>query len=1079
VSPTKQDDETAKEAMTPDFLKGIDISPEEEQEMENAAYSGAADDIAKRGGLSGTDLKAAEESPTSPTATTKADPKEGYKAGFGYRDEDSGPGKKGKKKATGSFLNRNKKWFIGGGVGSGITGLILSFMLILPLKVQHVANNLQSHFFASSESATQGMTDKLFTQYLIKKVVPSMAGTKACTTTRASSSCVSVTPGDGPIARLYNAWREKNFEGKLAENQGLEIRKEGNKFYLKSNRLSADVELGNYDPKNPKAFEKTAFASMDRTEVRREVRRSFENESFAKRVKYKYLVDGLLKKKYSIKPCLVACETRDKLADRADAKEQRKELRKLKFKAYFIDRIVTPRNEMLALAMKCAEGGFECTKAGPADEDGERTSDFERETRARIGELNASGDIDSKEKIASLEEDAANIRENGLTGHILERMVGETGAKAVTAAIPVVDVLQLIDTAARVSHGINEAGPGLKKLNYMINSQTDVTTYMMYRTNADEIKTGEADAADVGIVADSLGPDNGTDQGGAGAEEAPIYQDIMGSGGSKTASIFSAFSPRATAASGYKCNDGSTIASGVCPEMLLNSTRFVVDAAGIVSDISRNMPTKFVADAWLNTGGVVFDKVYSLGGKLFEGLGNLAQLIPGYNFIVDHASEIFSAVGKWFIGKAINDVVGNSPSGGRMFEMAAAGADVSGSTYAHYGLGGQRISDAAAAEIRTAMAAQEKDDFMHESSFARMFDTSSQYSVISKVALAMPSTTASGTMRSFASSLLNPFASVTTQFGGSKKTSAASDKDPYGVTQYGYSPNDPVLQTDDLQTYWDQHDCSNPDKAKQWGDAEVHNVNPDTDMPENDVTNGCQLILASVQMSGAMFDDSLLPADTLGSNSISDPTATTDDTTTTLPDACYTVTKLTGKKIEGRMFHKEDNLPINTYAKENSPQGIRYAANNNYDSIDLDIQITKDGVPVNTHWGQPMAKDGFYDPLGKLKPGTQVSDMTLEEVTRLRNHDGQSQIYSLEDQIKVLANNNVNLSLELKTGALVKTFPQITTWLNQAGVKAYIKGDASKPSLDKALTAARNFGYWTRGTLGSQDWKAPGPNCVQ
>jgi endonuclease/exonuclease/phosphatase family metal-dependent hydrolase len=201
------------------------------------------------------------------------------------------------------------------------------------------------------------------------------------------------------------------------------------------------------------------------------------------------------------------------------------------------------------------------------------------------------------------------------------------------------------------------------------------------------------------------------------------------------------------------------------------------------------------------------------------------------------------------------------------------------------------------------------------------------------------------------------------------------------------------------------------------------------------------------------------------------------DSGTVLPAACYTVTKQRGNITEGRMFHKADGIPINTYAKENSPQGVRYAAEHNYDSIDLDVQITKDGVPVNTHWGQPMMRDGFFDPQHQIPEGTQVNEMTLAEVTRLRNRDGQSQIHSLEDMIKILAENHINLSLELKTGAIAAKFPQITGALNQYKVKAYMKGDASRAAINKALTAARNFGYWTRGTEGTQDWKAPGPSC--
>ncbi len=186
---------------------------------------------------------------------------------------------------------------------------------------------------------------------------------------------------------------------------------------------------------------------------------------------------------------------------------------------------------------------------------------------------------------------------------------------------------------------------------------------------------------------------------------------------------------------------------------------------------------------------------------------------------------------------------------------------------------------------------------------------------------------------------------------------------------------------------------------------------------------------------------------------------------------CYTVTKMKGTSIQGKMLHWSSGIAINSYAKENSPAGINYAAAHGYDSIDLDIQVTKDNVPVATHWGQPMKQEDFYDPLGKLPKDTRVSEMTLAEVTRLRNRDGQSQIYTLDYMIKLLAAKKVNLSLEVKTSRLVKLYPQITAELNAAGVKAYIKGNADL--YNAALTTARGYGYWTRGTLGSQDWKAP------
>ena len=198
--------------------------------------------------------------------------------------------------------------------------------------------------------------------------------------------------------------------------------------------------------------------------------------------------------------------------------------------------------------------------------------------------------------------------------------------------------------------------------------------------------------------------------------------------------------------------------------------------------------------------------------------------------------------------------------------------------------------------------------------------------------------------------------------------------------------------------------------------------------------------------------------------------------TSDVPTAdCYTVTRQKGTSTEGRMFHISGSQ---TYAFENSPAGIKFAAQKGFDSIDLDIRLTKDGVPVATHWERPMAQDGFFDPQNKISENTNVKDMTFEEVSRLKNRDGQSQILSLTAMIELLAENSINGSLEFKDGRLAKKLPEISAALNANKVKAYVKAEAGKDALREALATARNHGFWTRGTQGSQDWKEPGPGCV-
>lgn len=76
------------------------------------------------------------------------------------------------------------------------------------------------------------------------------------------------------------------------------------------------------------------------------------------------------------------------------------------------------------------------------------------------------------------------------------------------------------------------------------------------------------------------------------------------------------------------------------------------------------------------------------------------------------------------------------------------------------------------------------------------------------------------------------------------------------------------------------------------------------------------------------------------------------------------------------------------YHVGNSLRGIRKAIRRRFWAIDLDILITKDGVIVGCHWSRPMLRDGFYDPLGKIPPGTPIHQLTWAQVATLRTKDG-------------------------------------------------------------------------------------------
>lgn len=170
------------------------------------------------------------------------------------------------------------------------------------------------------------------------------------------------------------------------------------------------------------------------------------------------------------------------------------------------------------------------------------------------------------------------------------------------------------------------------------------------------------------------------------------------------------------------------------------------------------------------------------------------------------------------------------------------------------------------------------------------------------------------------------------------------------------------------------------------------------------------------------------------------------------------------KKGKG-MFHKGAPGAPDTYAFENSPAGIAFAAKRGYASIDLDMQITKDGIPVATHWSKPLQKDGFYDPLGKINKDAKVSEMTFAEVSRLRNKDGQSRIYSMETMVSLLKQHGIAGDLEAKDDPRFATdemMGYLANLVRGAGIKANLKSIDRGARSDKILKAAQNHGFWVR-----------------
>jgi hypothetical protein len=207
-------------------------------------------------------------------------------------------------------------------------------------------------------------------------------------------------------------------------------------------------------------------------------------------------------------------------------------------------------------------------------------------------------------------------------------------------------------------------------------------------------------------------------------------------------------------------------------------------------------------------------------------------------------------------------------SGGRVFDLVAGGADVTGNDYAHHGLGGQVLSPSQVATILDEQ--QQEYDAQHskDSILARAFDTNSNNSLITKAVMATP-TSLNGFRTSLAGIFSNPFKNIFASLPFAHAQAAENGSDPFGITQYGYSANDPAF-TSDPEEYW-VNNCStdgttiDPNLPVNKNYHAGYTINPDTQMPENSTTDPCYLIQAAVGSAGAMFDSSLLTQDDQGS----------------------------------------------------------------------------------------------------------------------------------------------------------------------------------------------------------------------
>ena len=228
---------------------------------------------------------------------------------------------------------------IGGIIGIGVAG----FLILIPLKDRNFVNDLQSRFFATTDSAVNGETKKLFNSYVVDKVLP---GYSKCGDTIDKHCYAAPSFGSDPVSGLYQAWRQNKLETKLAEKYGIEFKyqKASRTWHLIAPGLGADgADIGADGHGLEQIFNSRSGA---RAAISSMLDDALDKETKSLSMMERYKVGRLLEEKYGIRRCIIFCGIKDSLADKAADQ-------KIAAKLFITQRVIMPRSKILGTALEC------------------------------------------------------------------------------------------------------------------------------------------------------------------------------------------------------------------------------------------------------------------------------------------------------------------------------------------------------------------------------------------------------------------------------------------------------------------------------------------------------------------------------------------------------------------------------------------------------------------------------------------------------------------------------------------------------------------------------------------------------
>ncbi len=735
-----------------------------------------------------------------------------------------------------------------------------AFFALLPVKLVHVAENLQERFLSMGQSAVEERSERLMGRYLRKHVLPNVKnGTCKSTVDR---NCVSRNiGGNNPASKLFNAWRESNFESKLATEYGVEFYKDGGGVGLRTKAIPDGVNIDDFvDGNSDDLFESKNLRG--RNNVRNSYRDAVQDKSRLKHSWNRFKVGTLLEKKYGLKRCVFACDSRDNFADWKDNKKRA-------FKMALIYRVVEPNSEAYSAIIECLISN----KCAERDSDGKTGVPIDETTIAEDNVDNITRKLTQKfgkETAEEIIDVADEILKKGVMAHIIEKLVGKmfgraAGTATATVASKAVPVVGWIDLAVTLFKLAQNGKEIIAAARFAIIASTAVPTFYLLLSHANEIKSGRVDPEVVESAMASLNPPETDEQG---AEISPLFNEIMGG----EAPAVSFFNQRAYAADGsststpqneiMKCSDGREISASrlVCEEESLGISNSFFDR---MDDFMGGFG---IVDVFVNAWETYVRPIYNLldgvTGWIMQRL-NLEQ--HGVLMSIPFVSNIMARFADFIIG--LFKILFNIPevdkmSGAQFINTVGAGAAVTGVQSGAYGIGASSLSKAQVVAIADKQYEQKPYAVRQKSLFARLASRSEGKSLISQVALVMPGNTR-GLQKSAVNLALNPIRSYSLTLASATSTNAVANGSVYGTQTYnaftaydmkptGVPLGDSVLDADpEDESLFSEEACKA--EEERWLDVDNFEIDDNTQYAYPKTINRCRLEKTATCAVGAVF----------------------------------------------------------------------------------------------------------------------------------------------------------------------------------------------------------------------------------